>query len=169
MNVVRPTLTIHVFEQIMNWEGSMFGFVRTAKIGAALVAGAVMLGGATTASHAETGTVRFTVGSAGFIVGVGGGSGVLNFKGRSYRISTGGIRIGTIGASVTEVRGVARNLRRASDIAGTYSGVGAGVAVIAGAGTARLQNEKGVILEVRAVKAGLEANLSLGGLTISMR
>jgi hypothetical protein len=147
----------------------MLNIAGASKISAALVAGAIMLGSAPTPSYADTGTVRFTVGSAGFIVGVGGGSGVLNFKGRSYRLSTGGVRIGTIGASVTEVRGVARNLRRASDIAGTYSGVGAGVAVIAGAGTARLQNEKGVILEVRAVKAGLEANLSLGGLTISMR
>jgi hypothetical protein len=147
----------------------MLNIVGASKVAAALVAGAVMLGTAPTPSYADTGTVRFTVGSAGFIVGVGGGSGVLNFKGRSYRLSTGGVRIGTIGASVTEVRGVARNLRRASDIAGTYSGVGAGVAVVAGAGTARLQNEKGVILEVRAVKAGLEANLSLGGLTISMR
>ena len=38
-----------------------------------------------------------------------------------------------------------------------------------GGGAARLQNEKGVILEVRAVKVGLEANLNLGGVTISMR
>jgi hypothetical protein len=147
----------------------MLNIVRASKIGAALIAGAIMLGSAPTPSYADTGTVRFTVGSAGFIVGVGGGSGVLNFKGRSYRLSTGGVRLGTIGASVTEVRGVARNMRRASDIAGTYTGVGAGVAVIGGVGTARLQNEKGVILEVRAVKAGLEANLNLGGMTISMR
>jgi hypothetical protein len=147
----------------------MLNIVRASKIGAALIAGAVVLGSAPTPSHADTGTVRFTVGSAGFIVGVGGGSGVLNFKGRSYRLSTGGVRLGTIGAAVTEVRGVARNLRRASDIAGTYTGVGAGVAVIGGVGTARLQNERGVILEVRAVKAGLEANLNLGGMTISMR
>ncbi|MBX9847322.1 MAG: hypothetical protein K2Z80_36535 [Xanthobacteraceae bacterium] len=147
----------------------MFNIVRASKVGAALIAGAVLLGSAPTPSYADTGTVRFSVGSAGFIVGVGGGSGVLNFKGRSYRLSTGGVRLGTIGASVTEVRGVARNMRRASDIVGTYTGVGAGVAVIGGVGTARLQNEKGVILEVRAVKAGLEANLNLGGMTISMR
>jgi|EndMetStandDraft_2_1072991.scaffolds.fasta_scaffold341542_1 hypothetical protein len=147
----------------------MFNIVRASKIGAALIAGAVILGSAPTASYADTGTVRFRVGSAGFIVGVGGGSGVLNFKGRSYRLSVGGVRVGTIGVSSTDVRGVARNLRRASDIAGTYSAAGAGVAVIAGAGAATLQNEKGVILEVRAVKVGLEASISLGGMTISMR
>ena len=61
--------------------------------------------------YAETGAVRFSVGSAGFIVGVGGGSGVLRFKGRTYPLSIGGMRIGTIGASATEVRGVARNMR----------------------------------------------------------
>jgi hypothetical protein len=147
----------------------MLNIVRASKIGAALVAGAVLLGGATTASYAETGSVRFSVGSAGFIVGVGGGSGTLRFKGRSYPLSIGGVRIGTIGASATEVSGQALNMRRASDIVGTYSAVGAGVAVGAGAGTARLQNEKGVVLVVRAVKVGLEANLNLGGVSISMR
>jgi hypothetical protein len=147
----------------------MFNIVRASKIGAALIAGAVMLGSAPAPSYADTGTVRFSVGSAGFIVGVGGGSGVLNFKGRSYRLSIGGVRVGTIGVSATEVRGVARNLRRASDIVGTYSAAGAGIAIVGGGGVARLQNEKGVVLEVRAVKVGLEANLNLGGVSISMR
>jgi hypothetical protein len=147
----------------------MFNVVRASKIGAALIAGAVVLGSAPTPSYADTGTVRFRVGSAGFIVGVGGGSGTLNFKGRTYRLSIGGVRVGTIGVSSTDVRGVARNMRRASDIVGTYSAAGAGIAVIAGAGVATLQNERGVVLEVRAVKVGLEANLNLGGVTISMR
>ena len=147
----------------------MFKIIRAFKISAALVAGSLALCGGSTSSYAETGAVRFHVGSAGFIVGVGGGSGVLRFKGRTYPLSIGGARIGTIGASATDVRGIARNLRRASDIAGTYSAVGAGIAVIGGAGAATLQNEKGVVLEVRAVKVGLEANLNLGGVTISLR
>jgi hypothetical protein len=147
----------------------MHGIIKATRLGAAVIAGAIMLGGVTAPSYAETGTVRFSVGSAGFIIGVGGGSGVLRFKGKTYPISVGGMRIGTIGASATEVQGVAYNMRQPSDIAGTYSMAGAGVAVVAGAGTARLQNEKGVILDVRAAKVGLEANLNLGGVTISMR
>src|SRR5262245_29312101 len=135
----------------------MHSIVKASKLGAALIAGAAILGGVTTPAYAETGTVRFNVGSAGFIVGVGGGSGDLRFKGRTYPLSIGGMRIGTIGASATEVTGVARNMRQASDIVGTYSAVGAGIAVIGGAGTARLQNEKGVVLDVRPVKVGLEA------------
>ncbi len=147
----------------------MFNIVRASKIGAALITGAVMLSSVSTPSYAENGAVRFSVGSAGFIVGVGGGSGVLRFKGKTYRLSIGGVRIGTIGASATDVRGVAHNMRQASDIVGTYSAVGAGIAVVGGAGSARLQNEKGVILDVRAVKVGLEANLNLGGVSITMQ
>jgi hypothetical protein len=153
----------------MNKEVSMFSIVRASKIGAALIAGAVILGSAPAPSYADTGAVRFSVGSAGFILGVGGGSGTLTFKGRTYRLSIGGVRIGTIGVSATEVRGRALNMRQPSDIAGTYSAAGASIAVIGGGGVARLQNEKGVILEVSAVKVGLEANLNLGGVTISLQ
>ena len=46
----------------------MFNIVRASKIGAAIIAGSFMLGNATVPSFAETGSVRFTVGSAGFVV-----------------------------------------------------------------------------------------------------
>jgi hypothetical protein len=147
----------------------MFSIARLFKISAAMIAGALILGTAPAPSYADTGSVRFSVGSAGFIFGVGGGSGTLVFKGRTYRLSIGGVRVGTIGISATEVRGRALNMRQASDIAGTYSAAGASIAVIGGGGVARLQNEKGVVLEVSAVKIGLEANLNLGGVTISMQ
>jgi hypothetical protein len=147
----------------------MFSIARAFKISAAMIAGALILGSAPAPSYADTGSVRFSVGSAGFIFGVGGGSGTLVFKGRTYRLSIGGVRVGTIGISATEVRGRALNMRQASDIAGTYSAAGASIAVIGGGGVARLQNEKGVVLEVSAVKIGLEANLNLGGVTISMQ
>ena len=43
--------------------------------------------------------MRLKITKVGFIVGVGGGSGTLNFKGKSYRLSIGGVSAGTIGAS----------------------------------------------------------------------
>jgi hypothetical protein len=52
-------------------------------------------------------------------IGAGGGSGTLNFKGRNYRLSIGGINVGTIGASVVDLVGTASNLRTAADIVGT--------------------------------------------------
>ena len=96
----------------------MFGFTRTAA--AVFVAGAMLIV-ATLPSQADTGAVRFRVGSAGFIIGVGGGSGTLTFRGKTYPLRIGGVSIGMIGVSSTDLVGRARNLRRASDIAGNYT------------------------------------------------
>ena len=121
-------------------------------------------------SRAETGSVHFVVTKAGFIVGVGGGSGTLTFQGRRYPLSVGGVSFGaTIGASKTELVGRALNMHRPSDIAGTYSAIGAGAAVAAGAGVVTLQNSKGVVLELKGRKIGLEASVAISGLEISLR
>ena len=147
----------------------MLSFIRTIKCAAAVFVAAAMLMVATLPSQADTGTVRFRVGSAGFIVGVGGGSGTLTFHGKTYPLRIGGVSVGMIGISSADLVGRARNLRRASDIAGTYTAVGAGLAVAGGASTARMQNANGVILEVRGTKVGFSASLDLSGLQISMQ
>lgn len=77
----------------------MLGLIRTTKFCAAFIVAAVMLTGAPSQSYAETGSVRLKITKVGFIVGVGGGSGTLNFKGKSYRLSIGGVSAGTIGAA----------------------------------------------------------------------
>src|ERR1700726_1872947 len=91
--------------------------------------GAVSL---STPSRAETGSVRVVFTSGGFIIGVGGGNGVLTFRGRHYPFRVSGMSFGaTIGASTTEMVGRARHLRSPGDIAGTYSAIGAGGALAA--------------------------------------
>jgi hypothetical protein len=123
-----------------------------------------------TPSRAETGSVSFRITKAGFIVGVGGGSGTLVFKGRRYPLSVGGLSFGaTIGASTADLVGRAYNLNQASDIAGTYSAVGAGVAVAGGASGIRLQNARGVVLDLRGRSIGLEFNANISGVEVSMR
>lgn len=128
-----------------------------------------MLTGAVSQSDADTGSVRLKITKVGFIVGVGGGSGTLNFKGRSYRLSIGGVSAGTIGAAGADLVGTASNLRTAADIAGTYSAISAGVAVAAGAKAVTLQNSNGVVLQLHGRQVGFEASLSLSGLTISLQ
>jgi hypothetical protein len=123
-----------------------------------------------TPSWAATGTVHVEIAKAGFIVGVGGGRGTLVFKGRRYPLSVGGLSLGaTIGASKADLVGRAYNLRRASDIAGTYTAVGAGVTAGGGAAGIRLQNAKGVVLDLRGRNIGLEFNASMSGVQISLR
>jgi lipid-binding SYLF domain-containing protein len=121
-------------------------------------------------TSAANGTVYFEVVKAGFIVGVGRGSGTLVFNGRRYPLSVGGLSFGaTIGASKTELIGTAYNLRQASDIAGTYTAVGAGVAVAGGGSSIRLQNARGVVLDLRGRNIGLEISANVSGVEISLR
>jgi len=140
----------------------------------ALVCAAVLalvgVAGLSTASQAETGAVRVVFTKGGFIVGVGGGQGVLTFRGHHYPFVVSGMSFGaTIGASTMELVGRARNLQSPGDLAGTYSALGAGAAVAGGAGGVVLQNARGVVLELHGVKVGLELSAAVGGVTITMR
>jgi hypothetical protein len=160
---------LFVFIDATTKEAMMLSFTRTIKSAAVVFAAAAMLIVATLPSQADSGMVRLRVGSAGFIIGVGGGSGTLTFRGRTYPLQISGVSLGMIGVSSADLVGRARNLRRASDIAGTYTAVGAGLAVAGGAATATLQNANGVVLHVQGPKVGFSASLNLSGLTIAMR
>ena len=117
---------------------------------------------------ADSGRVRLRMANAGFIVGIGGGSGTLTFQGRTYPLRIGGLNIGVIGASGGTLVGSARNLHTATDIVGTYTAIGAGIAVAGGARVMRMQNSNGVILELQGMQAGFEANAGLSGFSLSM-
>ncbi len=122
------------------------------------------------AARADEGTIRISVVKAGWVIGGSGGSGVLNFHGRSYPLSIGGISYGIVfGASQTDLRGRVSNIRRPSDVAGVYGAAGAGLAVGRGASAIVLTNQNGAILELSGRQVGLIANADLSGLAISMR
>jgi hypothetical protein len=147
----------------------MLDFCRITKFAAAVMVAALTLGTVTSPSYADTGTVRIRITKAGFIFGVGGGSGTLHFKGHTYRLRIDGISAGTIGFASADLTGTATNLRTAADIAGSYSVVSAGFAVAGGGKSARLQNAKGVVLDVHGTQVGFELSLSLSGATISLQ
>src|SRR3989442_13870686 len=110
-----------------------------------------------TPSLAETGAVSVVFTKGGFIVGVGGGQGVLVFRGKRYPFTVSGMSVGfTIGASTTKFVGRALNLKGPASIEGTYGAVGAGGAVAAGAGGVQLQNANGVMLQLSGPKVGAE-------------
>jgi len=136
---------------------------------AALVAIAA-LAGLSTSAFADGGTVVLTIYKAGWIIGGSGGSGTLNFRGRSYALSTGGLDYGLVfGGSKTVLRGRVSNINRPSDIAGVYGAAGAGIAVGRGARAIVLSNQKGAVLELSGTQVGLMANADLSGLAITMR
>ena len=121
-------------------------------------------------SKAETGAVQVVFTKGGFIVGAGSGRGVLVFKGHRYPFRVGGMSVGfTIGASTTNLRGQALNLKSPSDIQGSYAVLGAGGALAAGAGGVTLQNSQtGVVLQLAGGKVGAEVSAAVGGVTVTL-
>jgi hypothetical protein len=135
----------------------------------AVVLGLLVSSTAATSSRADTGTVRVVFTKGGFIIGVGGGRGVLTLHGRHYPFRVSGMSFGaTIGGSTNELVGKALNLRRPSDIAGSYSAIGAGGALAGGAGGVQLQNANGVVLQLSGVKMGVELSAAVSGVQIVM-
>src|SRR3979411_792538 len=101
----------------------MSSAIRVALVALTAFAGATL----SSASHADSGTVALTIYKAGWIIGGSGGGGVLNFRGRSYALSTGGLDYGLVfGGSKTVLHGRVSNINRPSDVAGVYGAAGAG-------------------------------------------
>ena len=87
----------------------------------------------------------------------GSGSGYLFYQGQKYSLSVSGAKIGRMRATTIDLIGTASNLRSAGDILGTYN---------ASDPKAALQNEKGVVLEIRAVNLDRRSTLDLSGMTL---
>jgi hypothetical protein len=144
----------------------MSSAIRVALVALTAFAGAVV----SSVSHADEGSVTLTIYKAGWIIGGSAGSGTLNFRGRNYGLSAGGLDYGLVfGGSKTVLRGRVSNINRASDVAGVYGAAGAGLAVGGGARAIVLTNQKGAVLELSGRQVGLMANVDLSGLAITLK
>ena len=144
----------------------MSSAVRAALLALTAFAGAAL----SSASHADEGSVSLVIYKAGWIIGGSGGGGTLNFRGRSYGLSAGGLDYGLVfGGSKTVLRGRVSNINRPSDVAGVYGAAGAGIAVGSGARAIVLTNQKGAVLELSGQQVGLIANADLSGLAITLK
>ncbi|MGC1662706.1 MAG: hypothetical protein WA773_05110 [Bradyrhizobium sp.] len=129
----------------------------------------IAFAGLSSAARADDGDVQLTIIKAGWIIGGNGGSGVLDFHGRRYALSIGGIDYGLVfGGSRAVLRGRVHNIWRPSDVAGAYAAGGAGIVVGGGVRGIVLTNARGVVLELSGTQLGLMANADLSGLAISL-
>jgi hypothetical protein len=130
---------------------------------------AVVLPATSSLAQAD-GYVRVKFVKAGLMVGAGAGGGVLTYRGRDYPFRVSGFSLGvTVGSSVSWLEGWASGIREVSDFAGTYSSVGAGGALVGGAGGIHLGNKKGVRIDLQGPKAGMEFAANLSKIKISLR
>lgn len=127
-------------------------------------------GAAPRVSRNGAANIQIEIFSGGFILGGAGGSGTLSYGGKRYPLNVGGISVGaTIGASATRLGGRAYNLRRLTDIEGTYTATGVGYAIVAGRRITRLKNSRGVVLELSGRQVGLELSADVSGMTLSLK
>lgn len=136
----------------------------------AFAAVAMLLAAGLSSAQADSGTITLTVYKGGWIIGGSAGGGTLNFRGKRYSLSVGGIDYGLVfGGSKTSFSGRVSNINRPSDVAGVYGAAGAGLAVGGGARAIVLTNQKGAVLELSGRQVGLMANADLSGLAITLK
>ena len=147
----------------------MFRTIKPIKFIAIIAALASITLATTTPSQAQTCSIRLHIVKAGFIVGAGGGTGTLVCHGRSFRLSVGGIGIGSLGVAAADLAGTASNVRNPANVAGTYGAAGAGVTFVGGGQVATLQNQNGVVLRLSGGQVGFQVSLGLAGMTLAMQ
>ena len=140
--------------------------LRTSLVALMAIVGASL----SSAAYADSGTISIRIYKAGFVIGGSAGSGVLNFQGRSYPLSIGGLSYGfTFGASETRFHGKVSNIRRPSDVAGVYAQAGAGAAAVRGAQAIVLTNQSGAVLALTGGQRGLIVSADLSGLALALK
>jgi lipid-binding SYLF domain-containing protein len=122
-----------------------------------------------TPSQAQ-GAISIRIIKGGWFIGGAGGSGTLRLGRRAYPLTVGGLSAGLVfGGSLTDLSGSVHNIRDPRDINGVYYAVGAGAAVGGGVQVMQLQNSRGVVLQLRGTKVGLEFALDLSGMALQLR
>jgi len=132
------------------------------KIAATLIALMLATTTASAQGNTEDGRIHITF----FRGDRGSGSGYLFYQGQRHGLGISATNIGRVGATTIDLVGTASNLRSAADIIGTYNAADPEAGILKRAKIARMENGKGVVLEIRAVNLGRWSSLNLSGMTI---
>jgi hypothetical protein len=127
----------------------------------ALTAGSVL-------ADEPSGTISIELKSASAVLGASWGQGVLTFGPKTYAFKIKGLKVLSVGLTKASANGDVYKLTNATDLAGTYKEASpAGLTfIIRGERGIIVQNEKGVIINVKATAKGMGLGLVEGGLTI---
>jgi hypothetical protein len=115
------------------------------------------------------GTMQFESTSIAAGIGVSWGNGTFSFEGKTYPIKVQGLGLATVGIAKVNAVGDVFNLKKPSDVAGTYVGITGGIAIAGGVKGILARNEHGVVLDLKATQQGVSFNLGADGFTISLK
>ena len=114
-----------------------------------------------------SGTISIKLMSASAVMGASWGEGVLTFGAKTYTFKVQGLKVLSVGLTKASANGDVYKLTNAADLAGTYKEASrAGLTFIKGEKGIVVQNEKGVVINVKATAKGMSLALVEGGLTI---
>jgi hypothetical protein len=131
-------------------------------VGLAGCVGGVEVGPQAIAGKKPDGFVEMHEVQAAYIGSGSTGEGFIDFRGRKYRFTVGGVGVGGVGLSTIDAEGEVYDLAELAEFPGTYAQARYGFALgTESGGDLWLQNEAGVILHLKAKRTGLM--LSLGG------
>jgi hypothetical protein len=114
------------------------------------------------------GTVKLTEGSVAVGIGWSWGKGVLTYKGKTYPFKVEGVSVGEVGVTKAEATGNVFSLKNVEDFSGIYRAAGAGGTAVKGGEATALQNEKGVVIELKSATKGASLKFALEGLKLAL-
>jgi hypothetical protein len=132
----------------------------------AMVLAFVLAAGAALADEPSASISIIDVGQA---IGMGPiwGQGVITYGNKTHLFKVKGFTTFAVGREKTDVNGDVYNLKQLSDLAGKYKKANpAGLTFIGGPTDLVLQNEKGVVINLKGKEHGLNLNLTDDGLNI---
>ena len=136
---------------------------------AAILLGVVYTVGAQPESPYPIGEVTIHAKQIAAGVGYTWGGGTLKFGGKEYHFKVDGLNAGAVGLAKIDAKGDVYNMNSVADFPGTYAAVQAGGAFVKGPAGLIMRNDKGVVINLKAVQTGVQLTLGTTGLNISMK
>lgn len=118
----------------------------------------------------KTGTVEIEQVQVAFIGSGNLGGGTLQFQGKSYRFTVGGLGIGGFGVSKMQATGDVYNMKELRQFPGAYGQARYGFAAAdKSGGELWLENTNGVVLSLKAKRTGLALSLGADAVIIDFK
>src|SRR5262245_38950687 len=113
-------------------------------------------------------TVKLTEGSVAAGIGWSWGRGTLNYKGKTYHFKVEGLSVGEVGVTKAEASGNVYSLKNVEDFSGIYRAASVGGTAVKGGTATTLQNEKGVLMDLKSATQGASLKLAVEGLKLTL-